>query len=144
MTILINDYCICYRYRLNAEIQDTTGNMTITIFGRAAQALIKKPCSALTIDEGFTDPYIIPPAIDQLKGQTKIFQIYFQQRGTQISTIVSKTFEDNEFALPPPQIPTATTTEAKLPPPQMLTASAIDPKTPDPKKLATRYCIFIS
>jgi len=78
----------------------------ITIFGRAAQALIKKPCSALTIDEGFTDPFTISPIIDQLRGQTKIFQIYFQRRGPQITAIVSKIFEDTELITAPPQIST--------------------------------------
>jgi len=78
--------------------------MDIIIFGRAAQALIKKPCSTLTIDEGFTDPFTIPPVINQLRGETKIFQIYFQRKGPQITTIVSKIFEETELITAPPQI----------------------------------------
>ena len=80
--------------------------MNITIFGRAAQALIKKPCSTLTIDEGFTDSFTISPIISQLRGQTKIFQLYFQQRGSQTNAIVSKIFEDTE----PLPLPTSTST----------------------------------
>jgi len=78
--------------------------MDIIIFGRAAQALIKKSCSTLTIDEGFTDPFTIPPVINQLRGETKIFQIYFQRKGPQIATIVSKIFDETEFITAPPQI----------------------------------------
>ena len=77
--------------------------MNITIFDKAAQALIKKPCSTLTIDEGFTDPFIISPIIAQLRGQTKIFQLYFQQRGPQINAIVSKIFEDIQAPTSPPK-----------------------------------------
>lgn len=71
ITILINYYHIYHRYRLNTLIEDNTGDMYITIFGRAAQALIKKSCSTLTIDEGFTKSSIIPPTIAQLRGQKK-------------------------------------------------------------------------
>ena len=81
--------------------------MDIIIFGRAAHALIKKSCSTLTIDEGFTDPFTIPPVINQLRGETKIFQIYFQRKGPQITTIVSKIFEETELITAPPQISAA-------------------------------------
>ena len=94
---------------LSACIEDHTGDMDITIFGRATQALIKKPCSTLTIDEGFTDPFTIPPIINQLRNETKIFQIYFQRRGSQITAIVSKIFEETELITVPPQISTPAT-----------------------------------
>ena len=65
-----------------------------TIFGKATQILIKKPCSTLTIYEGFTDLSVIPPAIEQVKGQNKFFKIYFKTRGTTTIAIVSKVFDD--------------------------------------------------
>ena len=95
----------------------------VTIFGKAAQILIKQPCAALTIDEGFTNPLIIPPAIEQLKGQNKIFQIYFKSRGPTTNIIVSKIFDDEQ----PPVL--------SLPSPAITT---FDPKTPIPKHITRR------
>ena len=117
--------CICAnnRYRLNTNIEDETGQTTVTIFGKAAQVLVKKPCSTLTIDEGFTDASIIPPTIEQLKGQTKIFQIYFKVRGSTTNFVASKVFDDQLpeiLSLSPPSAPT------------------LNPKTPMPKQLISR------
>ena len=111
------------RYRLTTHIEDDTGETMVTIFGKAAQILIKKPCSTLTIDEGFTDPLVIPPIIEQLKGQTKIFQIYFKTRGTTMTTIVSKVFDEQPLEVP-----------ALLPP----IIKSLDPKTPTPTQITAR------
>ena len=111
------------RYRLNTQIEDDTGGITVTIFGKAAQRLIKKPCSAMTIDEGFTDPSIIPPAIEQLKCLTKIFQVYLKTRGATTNIVVSRVFDDllaETLSLPPP------------------VTQALDPTTPAPKQLTSR------
>lgn len=48
----------------------------------------------LTLDEGYTDQTVIPPAIERLKGQRKIFQVYLKAYGASTSIIVSKIFED--------------------------------------------------
>ena len=77
----------------------------------------------MTIEEGYTDQSIIPPIIEQQKGQMKIFQVYFRWRGTLLDTVVSKIFEDDELATLLPSPPTAI---------------SLDPTTSDPKQLATR------
>ena len=93
------------------QIEDYTRDMEVIAFGRTVQALIKKPCSTLTIDENFTDPFIIPPIIDLIRGQSKIFQIFFQQRGTQMSTLIFKIFEDIHIPSSPRKLLTAGTEE---------------------------------
>ena len=111
------------RYRLNTQIEDETGETMVTIFGKAAQILVKKLCSALTIDDGFTDLLVIPLAIEQLKGLNKIFQIYFKTHGATTNAIVSKVFDDEQPEILP------------LPPPTTIT---LDPKTPNPKNQTPR------
>ena len=95
----------------------------VTLFGKAAQILIKRVCSTLTIDEGFTDPSVIPPIIEQLRGQTKVFQIYFKTRETTLNAIVSKIFYEQVLETP------------ALPPP---TTKSLDPITPIPKQVVMR------
>lgn len=113
LTTSINCCYIYYRYRLITLIEDDTGNMDVTIFDRAAQALIKKPCSTLTINEGFTHPFTIPPPIAQLREQMKIFRVYFQQRGAHMTAIVLKIFEDTLPTTPLPQISAAAAPSTK-------------------------------
>ena len=52
------------RYRLTTHIEDEIGETTVTIFEKAAQVLIKKSWSTLTIDEEFTNPSVIPLIIE--------------------------------------------------------------------------------
>ena len=66
------------------------------MLGKTVQSLINKACSILTIQEGYTDPNIIPPPLDQLKGMSKIFFIQFRPRGAFIDATVVKTFDDDE------------------------------------------------
>ena len=54
----------------------------------------------MTIEECYTDESIIPPVIDQQRGQTKIFQIYFWTLDAIIDTIVSKIFNDDQMVSP--------------------------------------------
>ncbi|GMN74734.1 hypothetical protein TIFTF001_053213 [Ficus carica] len=49
----------------------------------------------LTIQEGYTDPTIIPPILNQLEGISKIFVIQFRQRGAFIDAVIVKTFDDD-------------------------------------------------
>ena len=58
------------------------------IFGRVAQSMIRKTCLALTIEECYIDQSIILPIIDQQRGQTKIFQVYFRPCGALIDAVV--------------------------------------------------------
>ena len=87
------------------------------------QSRIRVACLTLTIEEGYIDEFRIHPIIEQLRGYTKIFQIYFRTRGTVINTIVAKIFEDDGAITPPPSPPPPTT---------------LDPITPDPKRSAAR------
>ena len=56
------------------------------------QSLVRISYATLTIDQGHDDEYTLPPVIEELKGQTKIFQIFFRTRGAIIDTIVAQIF----------------------------------------------------
>ena len=111
------------RYRLTTQIEDETGETMVTIFGKTAQVLIKNPCSTLTMDEGFTEPSVILPIIEKLKGQSKIFQIYFKTRRAMLNAIVSKVFDDQPLEIL--AIPTST-------------VKSLEPKTQAPKQVTVR------
>ena len=85
--------------------------------------MIKKTCSTLIIEEGYIDQSIIPPIIDQQRGHTKIFQVYFRSRGALIDTIISKNFYDDQISILLPS-PLATT--------------CLDPMMSDLKQLTAR------
>ena len=109
------------------------------MLGKTVQSLVNKACSILTIQEGYTDPNIIPPLIDQLKGMSKIFLIQFRPRGAFIDTTVIKTFEDDEsqMLLPAPPI------DSPKDMPQPLTS--LNPETPLPEtKKSVKKELFIS
>lgn len=75
--------------------------MDIIISGRTTHALIKRPRFTLTIDEGFTDLFVIPLAIDPLHGESNVFRVCFQKRGPQIAIVASRIFEDIHTSLTP-------------------------------------------
>ena len=98
--------------------------MEIVMFGKTVQSLINKPCSILTIQEGYTDPTVIPPILNQLKGISKIFVIQFRLRGAFIDVVIVKTFDDD---IQPMLLATPTTTSFEELPPSSI---SIDPETP--------------
>ncbi|GMN67179.1 hypothetical protein TIFTF001_036243 [Ficus carica] len=75
------------------------------------------------IQEGYTDPTIIPPILNQLKGISKIFVIQFRLRGAFIDAVIVRTFDDDvqPMLLPAPIM----TSLEEIPP----TSISIDPKT---------------
>ncbi|GMN27604.1 hypothetical protein TIFTF001_041055 [Ficus carica] len=125
-------------YKINARIEDSTGGMNIVMFGKTVQSLINKPCSILTIQEGYTDPAVIPPILNQLKGMSKIFVIQFRPRGAFIDAVVIKSFDDDvqPLSLPAPTIIPSTETISSV--------TSFDPETPqvEGKKTAKRQLTF--
>ena len=75
------------------------------------------------IQEGYTDPTIIPPILSQLKG-TKIFIIQFRLRGAFIDAVIVRTFDDD---VRPMLLPTPTIKPSEKIPPSSV---SINPDTP--------------
>ena len=88
------------------------------------QSLVRVSYAIFTIDQDYHNEYTLPPVIEALRGQTKIFQIFFRTRGALINTIVAQIFEDDDVATPPPS-PS---------PPRRL-----DQITPDPTRASPKY-----
>ncbi|GMN31389.1 hypothetical protein TIFTF001_049679 [Ficus carica] len=125
-------------YKINARIEDGTGGMNIVMFGKTVQSLINKPCSILTIQEGYTDPTVIPPILNQLKGISKIFVIQFRPRGVFIDAVIVKSFDDD---IQPLSLPAPTTMPSKEAASSVI---SFDPETPqvEGKKTAKRQLTF--
>ncbi|XVE84963.1 hypothetical protein DITRI_Ditri17bG0054000 [Diplodiscus trichospermus] len=88
-------------YRLHCVLQDDTRALNVTIFGRIAQALIKKSRWTLTMEDRHTDQQTLPPIIDELKGLTRIFQLYFGPKGITTKKpdfVVSKFFYNDSHS----------------------------------------------
>ncbi|KAD7476907.1 hypothetical protein E3N88_00043 [Mikania micrantha] len=66
---------ILARYCITATIADETSSTAVTIFDQAAKTLIGISCFDMVVQQGYTEPTIIPPAILSLIGQPKIFQL---------------------------------------------------------------------
>ncbi|KAL8255655.1 hypothetical protein R6Q59_030722, partial [Mikania micrantha] len=62
-------------YCITATIADETSSTAVTIFDQAAKTLIGISCFDMVVQQGYTEPTIIPPAILSLIGQPKIFQL---------------------------------------------------------------------
>ena len=109
------------------------------MLGKTVKSLVNKSCSILTIQEGYTDPNLIPPLIDQLKGMSKIFMIQFRPRGAFIDATVIKTFDDDEsqILLPTPPI--------ESPKDTILPLASLDPETPLPEtKKSLKKQLFVT
>ncbi|GMN60489.1 hypothetical protein TIFTF001_029572 [Ficus carica] len=98
--------------------------MNIVMFGKTVQSLINKPCSILTIQEGYTDLTVIPSVLNQLKGISKIFVIQFRPRRAFIDAVIVKTFDDD---VQPLSLPAPTTMPSEEIPPSVI---SFDPETP--------------
>ena len=82
------------------------------------QSLLRVSSSTLTIEQSYDNEYKLPPIIEELRGQTKNFQIFFRTCGALVDTIVVQIFDDDEAATP-------------LPSPSP--SRRLDPITPNPK-----------
>ncbi|XP_024019919.1 uncharacterized protein LOC112091184 [Morus notabilis] len=98
-------------YKINIQIEDNTGKTDAVMFGKTVQSLINKVCSTLTYDEGYTDRYMIPPILEEIRGISKIFVIQFQTRGAFIDKVILKTFNDEQPQLYLSPITTASSKE---------------------------------
>ena len=108
------------------------------MFGKTVQSLINKPCSILTIQEGYNDPTVIPPILNQLKGMSKIFVLQFRPRGAFIDAVIIKSFDDDVQPLSLPAPTTVPSTET------ISSIISFDPETPqvEGKKTAKRQLAF--
>nr|CAD1833539.1 unnamed protein product [Ananas comosus var. bracteatus] len=66
-------------YKLNAVVDDGTGSTNFTIFGKAAQDLIRLPAHQLATASN-SSKFVLPSAIKNILGRTYIFQISSDSR----------------------------------------------------------------
>ncbi|XP_020082816.1 replication protein A 70 kDa DNA-binding subunit B-like [Ananas comosus] len=76
-----NDQAPIPWYKLNAIVEDDTGDANFTIFGRIAQDLICVPAQKLaTADD--SDRYALPPVIKNIIGKKHVFQVMVDPHNT--------------------------------------------------------------
>nr|CAD1836026.1 unnamed protein product [Ananas comosus var. bracteatus] len=76
-----NDQAPIPWYKLNAIVEDDTGDANFTIFGRIAQDLIRVPAQKLaTADD--SDRYALPPVIKNIIGKKHVFQVMVDPHNT--------------------------------------------------------------
>ena len=125
-------------YKINARIEDNTGRMNIIMLGKTVQSLVNKPCFILTIQDGYTDPNIIPLLFNQLKSISKIFLLQFHPRCAFIDATVVKTFDDDKSPMLLPAPPTESPKD--IPPP--LASLDLETSQPESKKICKKITQF--
>ncbi|XP_076894907.1 uncharacterized protein LOC143547341 [Bidens hawaiensis] len=64
-----------YMYCVNVTITDHTKSASAIFFDEAMTSLLQTECIKMVVDQGYTDPNIIPEPLHSMIGQTRIFQI---------------------------------------------------------------------
>ncbi len=93
-------YVTSIRYKLNVIVEDATGSANFTIFGKAAQELIRIPAQILATSPG-ADQFTLSPPIKSIIGQKHVFQIMPETqkfRSATPSFKVTKIFPTNSDA----------------------------------------------
>lgn len=50
------------------------------MFDSPVLSMVQMPCSALVIEEGYTDPEEIPAPLEAMRGMTRLFELKFNDR----------------------------------------------------------------
>jgi len=117
------------RYCLTVIIGVDAISTSATCFDKAVMSLIETKCETMVVQEGYTEPRIIPTPLESIKGSTHIFQLQVtkQRYATSPRFIVNQVFKLTEDIAQNP----ATST------PVIITPSPA-PSAPLPTQTATR------
>ncbi|KAB2608807.1 replication protein A 70 kDa DNA-binding subunit B-like [Pyrus ussuriensis x Pyrus communis] len=123
-------------FKIDLILEDSTNQHNFLMIGRYAKKMLRVSCHTLVIKDRYDDPFILPPILKTLVGETKQFQLSFGNQNTdfgKIDFIVNGLLQDQDLSNPmiasiKPQTPTTTagkqvvsqTTSSPLTPSQLL------------------------
>ncbi|XP_050131979.1 uncharacterized protein LOC126608190 [Malus sylvestris] len=119
-------------FKIDLIVEDSTNQHNFLMIGRHAEKMLRVSCHTLVIEDGYDNPFILPPLLKTLVGETKQFQIYFGNQNTDFGKtdfIINGLLHDQDLSNPTiasikPQ--TATTTAGK----QVMSQTTPAPLTP--------------
>ncbi|KAB2595753.1 hypothetical protein D8674_031203 [Pyrus ussuriensis x Pyrus communis] len=104
-----------FEFKIDLIVEDSTNQHNFLMIGRHAEKILRVSCHTLVIEDGHEDPFILPPALKNLVGVTKQFQLSFGNQNTDFGKtdfIVHGLLQDQPLSSP--------------------TIALVTPKTPTP------------
>ncbi|XP_048442347.1 uncharacterized protein LOC108865975 isoform X2 [Pyrus x bretschneideri] len=145
------------RFKIDVIVEDKTNQHNFLIIGRHAEKILHVSCHTLVMQEGYEDPFVAPPILTNLVGQSKTFQVSFGNQNINFGKtdfIVHGLLEDKPLSKPAnpsikPQTPapTAAKTIINQVTPAPLTPSQPLDNNPDqlqPLRLQKQRCSLIN
>lgn len=64
-------------FKINLIVEDSTNQHNFLMLGKHAEKILHLSCQTLVIEDGYDDPFIVPPPLKKLVGETKRFLLSF-------------------------------------------------------------------
>ncbi|XP_028956565.2 replication protein A 70 kDa DNA-binding subunit B-like [Malus domestica] len=64
-------------FKINIIVEDSTNQHNFLMLGRHAEKILHVSCHTMVIEDGYDDPFIVPPPLKKLVGETKRFLLSF-------------------------------------------------------------------
>jgi hypothetical protein len=62
-------------YHLSIVLEDDSGTASVGLFDQPVSCIVGSQCKELILRDGYEDPRVIPPPLQTLLGQTKVFHL---------------------------------------------------------------------
>ncbi|XP_070674869.1 replication protein A 70 kDa DNA-binding subunit B isoform X2 [Malus domestica] len=119
-------------FKINLIVEDSTNQHNFLMLGRNAEKILHVSCHTLVIEDGYDDPFMVPPPLKKLVGETKRFLLSFGNQNSDFRKtdfIIYGLLQDQlplntAIASIDPQTPTATAGK------QIITEATPAPVTP--------------
>ncbi|XP_050109687.1 uncharacterized protein LOC126588623 [Malus sylvestris] len=90
-------------FKINLIVEDNTNQHNFLMIGRQAEKMLGVSCYTLVIENGHEDPFVVPPILNNLVGNSKTFQLSFGKQNTDFAKtdfIVNGLVEDQPLSNP--------------------------------------------
>nr|XP_028954994.1 uncharacterized protein LOC114823729 [Malus domestica] len=90
-------------FKINLIVEDNTNQHNFLMIGRQPEKMLGVSCYTLVIENGHEDPFVVPPILNNLVGNSKTFQLSFGKQNTDFAKtdfIVNGLVEDQPLSNP--------------------------------------------
>ncbi|XP_050113834.1 uncharacterized protein LOC126592125 [Malus sylvestris] len=145
MVVKHKNILLLHRFKIDVIVEDNTNQHNFLMIGRQAEKILRVSCHTLVMQEGYEDPFVAPPILANLVGQSKSFRVSFGNQNNnfeEIDFIVHGLLEDKPLSEPTipsikPQTPASTVAKIII---NHVTPAPLMPSQPldqQPRSIAT-------